>query len=567
MDLNLRIINSDPNEKFNSEPNEKSEVKTDIEIKNNENVNENENENENEVRYLSTCPEKNHQNFEKVRDELSQQLTQLKIKFSDKEKNIRIIDNMISILDKMVAAWATKKKRKWIKQYEFVENIGKWNKYANFYCRNPEWKIPFLNKKPKKPKQTNTIKSWTGLQQKLNLCTINDLCTFEKLKEDEEKKKIVSDLSTVQIHSSESEVSEQSEIREFKVQISNIIDNQEPINKKVNIQLLGITINPTVSIMSESEQDPEPGPKTIQKMYSLCTHGSHIKKPCLVVSHETLIRLLQTSFFTENKTIDASLFEINLPKIVDYLYNPLTQKRIDYNPKKLMRCYMKNISYLCQQTKCPIKNDDTKKCMVPILLKRIITHIPKIIKKQMDLYNCILLFGNLLMASKYPTCIGSCHSKECKQFGKSIIHIPWIDVNTMPQTMCNTCDTEHYYHGHKFTCTGCKATMCTVCKKVPYHELQACVPLRLELGIEDENIKICPNKFCMRLVEKIEGCDHIRCMCGFHFCFRCLAKLNPEDPYNHTCLSESVLAGPIDGAFRGEDLNHEIEAIELAYQR
>ncbi|KAL2159252.1 hypothetical protein VTH06DRAFT_2687 [Thermothelomyces fergusii] len=31
--------------------------------------------------------------------------------------------------------------------------------------------------------------------------------------------------------------------------------------------------------------------------------------------------------------------------------------------------------------------------------------------------------------------------------------------------------------------------------------------------------KRCPS--CKRCVEKTEGCNHIHCICGCHFCYRC----------------------------------------------
>lgn len=41
----------------------------------------------------------------------------------------------------------------------------------------------------------------------------------------------------------------------------------------------------------------------------------------------------------------------------------------------------------------------------------------------------------------------------------------------------------------------------------------------------------CPN--CSVRTEKISGCNHMSCRCGFHFCYLCGWKLNAQNPYPH----------------------------------
>ncbi|TIA91449.1 hypothetical protein E3P99_01091 [Wallemia hederae] len=41
----------------------------------------------------------------------------------------------------------------------------------------------------------------------------------------------------------------------------------------------------------------------------------------------------------------------------------------------------------------------------------------------------------------------------------------------------------------------------------------------------------CPN--CQVRTEKISGCNHMSCRCGFHFCYLCGGKLSPQNPYPH----------------------------------
>ena len=70
------------------------------------------------VRYLSTNPGKNHDNFEQVRDTIMGLLLDLETKFNQNNpydintKNINTISVMKHLIDKMNKAWETKKKNK-----------------------------------------------------------------------------------------------------------------------------------------------------------------------------------------------------------------------------------------------------------------------------------------------------------------------------------------------------------------------------------------------------------------------------------------------------------------------
>ncbi|KAF2076028.1 hypothetical protein CYY_002688 [Polysphondylium violaceum] len=48
------------------------------------------------------------------------------------------------------------------------------------------------------------------------------------------------------------------------------------------------------------------------------------------------------------------------------------------------------------------------------------------------------------------------------------------------------------------------------------------------------NLKICPH--CTALVEKIDGCNDVRCICGNHFCFGCSKSIEDHGQYyNYPC--------------------------------
>lgn len=84
-----------------------------------------------------------------------------------------------------------------------------------------------------------------------------------------------------------------------------------------------------------------------------------------------------------------------------------------------------------------------------------------------------------------------------------------------------------------FTCSQCLASTCTACHTD--HAGQTCaeykgdasgglathLKMKEDLGIQD-----CPN--CKAPVEKRDGCNHMHCRCGVHFCWKCLAIANDD---------------------------------------
>lgn len=85
------------------------------------------------------------------------------------------------------------------------------------------------------------------------------------------------------------------------------------------------------------------------------------------------------------------------------------------------------------------------------------------------------------------------------------------------------------------SCSKCCGQFCLACKDkdgtkgVPWHEGLTCVEFQalqrdgghelLQTWMKEKGIKLC--NICGMAVEKNGGCDHMRCRCGFNFCYQC----------------------------------------------
>ncbi|CAO2202068.1 unnamed protein product [Urochloa humidicola] len=81
-------------------------------------------------------------------------------------------------------------------------------------------------------------------------------------------------------------------------------------------------------------------------------------------------------------------------------------------------------------------------------------------------------------------------------------------------------------------CQVCRRLFCARCRVAPWHAGVTCDEYQqlaeVDRGREDMMLlemakgnewKRCPS--CKFIVEKIDGCTHIRCRCGFEFCYKC----------------------------------------------
>ena len=309
--------------------------------------------------------------------------------------------------------------------------------------------------------------------------------------------------------------------------------------------------NPTLRELTESkakqtvEQCSE---EPVEKMHPICTH-SQGKRPCCIMSHSTL-----KDFFGNllSRLDNTSEFDLNIDNINERLEKYVqSEKKMTYQ-RMWYVLFIHNISWTCQILNCPGQKEKNKKCGKRIPLSRFAECYSREEKKEVEFERCIVKFGWRVVAARYNTRIVMCHNKECKRNEQETLFDP-TSIKTGEQISCILCDTEHSVHSHKFNCPEpeCKSTMCSVCKQVPYHEGELCTNCPL-------GTKICPNKACRVAVDKTEGCDHITCPCGTHWCFRCNQTLDSTRPYDHRCLSVEVLAGRRDGHYWDDDLRNAI---------
>jgi len=99
------------------------------------------------------------------------------------------------------------------------------------------------------------------------------------------------------------------------------------------------------------------------------------------------------------------------------------------------------------------------------------------------------------------------------------------------------------YH---FDCELCNREYCMQCKIDTTGQQHICGEKSQTKSDEDVanqlnhdyNYAICP--YCRRSVEKIEGCNHITCKCGNHFCYLCSEPVDPTNLDKHFTEEHSM---------------------------
>jgi hypothetical protein len=133
----------------------------------------------------------------------------------------------------------------------------------------------------------------------------------------------------------------------------------------------------------------------------------------------------------------------------------------------------------------------------------------------------------------------------------------YVQKRPLEHSFCPTPDCSTVYNisatGAVFTCSQCFVGICTTCK-TECHEGQTCEEYQIATNPEldaqklqewkdKSGVRTCPN--CKATVEKIDGCNHITCRCGTHWCWLCERSFaDGPEVYNH--LGSCTGAGAAD---------------------
>ncbi len=108
---------------------------------------------------------------------------------------------------------------------------------------------------------------------------------------------------------------------------------------------------------------------------------------------------------------------------------------------------------------------------------------------------------------------------------------------------CNkTCNTPFEFAGGaeaRVQCPLCHALTCGICG-LPWHEGRTCAQAQgatqMAKLAKENNWRHCPS--CSELIERIDGCNFVRCKCGTGFCFNCGV------PYKKVGAAGGQMGGP-----------------------
>ena len=168
--------------------------------------------------------------------------------------------------------------------------------------------------------------------------------------------------------------------------------------------------------------------------------------------------------------------------------------------------------------KCPIcQNNQRHEINYKILLDSLLLNDKDDLAKKLETISLNHL------AQTNPEIVTFCPTPGCSYmcfFDKASYH---LNCPLCMKSYCLKCKTEWH---HNLTC-----------EQYQYQKNKKTEELindqKFDEYIRGNNCKQCPQ--CKRWVEKINGCDHITCPCGIHFCYNCGGIRDSNRPYDHKC--------------------------------
>lgn len=254
----------------------------------------------------------------------------------------------------------------------------------------------------------------------------------------------------------------------------------------------------------------------------------------------------------------------------DYFYIPIhkTRRHIHGVPSDFIYTYLINMIDTSQWDKInytyyfnmykhvynlAIYECPEKYCIQNIQKKNKKSTIEKLIKcnKKIQLYAKIIELKKYLPIEDYNKIIKYYNKKLVDNFR---INFP-KKIKYVTYCIGNCIHSNGYIHNGIPSgiqkCHECDITYCRECNKSPYHHNELC-DFTDEITFEDpENYRKCPS--CGFWIMKIEGCSHMKCNCGVHFCYDCRGVLCANDPYYHICRMDN--ADPHYRDFRLNDIS------------
>ena len=121
----------------------------------------------------------------------------------------------------------------------------------------------------------------------------------------------------------------------------------------------------------------------------------------------------------------------------------------------------------------------------------------------------------------------------------------YLDRNSDTFKYCITPGCSQIYRAtalpYELQCPSCFIKICSACH-TKGHTGMSCIEKRQHKNLEEQehllrawagenNVKQCPS--CQAWVEKVEGCHHINCRCGVHFCWICAGVFDANSIYDH----------------------------------
>ena len=154
--------------------------------------------------------------------------------------------------------------------------------------------------------------------------------------------------------------------------------------------------------------------------------------------------------------------------------------------------------------------------------------------------------------------------------------VSYIEKHPGQFQYCKTTDCKQVYRRGKTArpCPSCLMSICTSCHKEEHCGMTCAERELLDNRAEQERrneqwastsgAKHCPR--CRVFVQKTDGCNHMECRCGVHFCWICLQVFDRQVIYQHMRSEHGGVFTAVPGENQPQRENQQMQA-DLEYAR